>query len=62
MESILGGMTSIDPLTGRTSYGSSIDRLLQGIILYKQGTIKKILITSGSGILLGNEVKKKQLF
>ena len=55
---ILGGMTSVDPLTGRTSYGPSIDRLLQGIILYKQGTIKKILISSGSGILLGNEVKE----
>jgi uncharacterized SAM-binding protein YcdF (DUF218 family) len=55
---ILGGMTSSNQITGITTYSECIDRLLQGIVLYRQGTIKKILITSGSGMVMGKEVKE----
>ena len=51
-------MASQNVFTGKTTFNPSIDRLLQGIILYKQGTIKKIVISSGSGLIFGNEIKE----
>ena len=55
---VLGGMASADPKTGIIRYSSSIDRLLKGIELYKNGTVKKILITGGSGLLYSKGQKE----
>jgi uncharacterized SAM-binding protein YcdF (DUF218 family) len=49
---VLGGMASANPKTGIIKYSASIDRLLKGIELYKNGTIKKIVITGGSGLII----------
>jgi len=55
---VLGGMSSVNLKTGIVQYSSSIDRLLKAIELYKRGTIKKILITGGSGLLLHQQLKE----
>jgi uncharacterized SAM-binding protein YcdF (DUF218 family) len=47
---VLGGsMRYYDNDVHRVVYSSSVDRLLQGIDLYKKGKIKKILLSGGSG-------------
>ena len=55
---VLGGMSSVNPKSGVIQYASSIDRLLKAIELYKRGTIKKIVITGGSGLLLNPKQKE----
>lgn len=50
---ILGGMMSYyDTQTHQIGVNSSIDRLLQGLKLYKKGYAQKILISGGDGSLL----------
>ncbi len=47
---VLGGsMRYYDNQTKRVVYSSSVDRLIQGIDLYKSGKIRKILLSGGSG-------------
>jgi uncharacterized SAM-binding protein YcdF (DUF218 family) len=55
---VLGGMGSENKKTGKFYVGQSIDRVLQAIILYKQGKVDKILITGGSGAIFGQEIKE----
>ena len=55
---VLGGMASVNPKTGVIKYSPSIDRLLKGIELYKNGTIKKVLITGGSGLVISKGQKE----
>lgn len=50
---VLGGMGSTNKETGKLYVGQSIDRILQAIIVYKQGKTDKILITGGSGSVFG---------
>jgi uncharacterized SAM-binding protein YcdF (DUF218 family) len=47
-----GGMVTIDTHYDRMTFRNSVDRILQGVSLYKTGRIKKILISSGSGSLI----------
>jgi uncharacterized SAM-binding protein YcdF (DUF218 family) len=58
---VLGGMVSENILTGKVQFSESIDRLMQAMILYKQGKIKKILITGGSGALLNQGSKEAKV-
>lgn len=55
---VLGGMASQNPKTGALHVGPSIDRLLEAIVLYKQGNVRKILITGGSGAIFSQQQKE----
>ncbi len=55
---VLGGMASINTRTKKMKISESIDRILQAIILYKQGRIRKIVITSGSGNVFNQKEKE----
>ena len=55
---VLGGMASENIENGKMYIGQSIDRILQAIILYKQGKIDTILITGGSGMVLDQSMKE----
>jgi uncharacterized SAM-binding protein YcdF (DUF218 family) len=44
---VLGGMTSYDRTTQQGYFNISSDRFIQTALLYKQGHIKKILVTGG---------------
>jgi uncharacterized SAM-binding protein YcdF (DUF218 family) len=46
-----GGMIQIDKDFNRLIYRNNLDRILQAIDLYKEGRIKKILISSAAGTL-----------
>ncbi len=54
-------MVSENIFTGKVQFSESIDRLMQAIILYKHDKIKKIVITSGSSILLNQRVKEADI-
>ncbi len=49
---VLGGMMSYDPKLKRVQFDRGSDRLFQGLNLYHEGRIKKILVVGGSGSLL----------
>jgi uncharacterized SAM-binding protein YcdF (DUF218 family) len=48
---VLGGMLSYDMRNDRVQFHRQGDRLFQAIRLYRQGRIRKILVTSGNGFL-----------
>jgi len=48
---ILSGFMSLDKENGSLSFGEAADRLTEGLILYRTGRIKTILISGGSGSL-----------
>ena len=41
------------------SFGESVDRLMEGLMLYRNGKIKKIIISGGSGYLIKDERESK---
>jgi uncharacterized SAM-binding protein YcdF (DUF218 family) len=49
---VLGGFMSIDKTNNSYSFGEGADRLTEGLILYKRGSIKKIILSGGSGSLV----------
>ncbi len=49
---VLGGMIEYDPTFVRPQFNRAVDRLMQAINLYKDGKIKRILISGGSGSIL----------
>jgi uncharacterized SAM-binding protein YcdF (DUF218 family) len=53
---VLGGFASYDTLSHNLKLSESGDRIWQTISLYKAGTIKKILISGGTGSLLHRKV------
>lgn len=55
---VLSGMGTTNIKTGKLYVGQSIDRILQAIIVYKQGKTEKILITGGSGSVFGQDRKE----
>lgn len=55
---VLGGMSEWDEDFDRLIFAGSTDRLIQAIDLYKQGIIKKILISSGSGSVIYTEERE----
>ncbi len=46
-----GGMVQIDKGLNRIIFRTNTDRILQALALYKEGRIKKIMVSSGSGTL-----------
>lgn len=58
---VLSGMVSYDTDFSRINFHGSIDRLLQALVLYKEGYIEKILITGGSGSILYDELDEAQI-
>jgi uncharacterized SAM-binding protein YcdF (DUF218 family) len=58
---LLGGaMRYYNSEMDRVVYGSSADRFIQCMSLYKKGKIKKILISGGSGLLLQQQYKEAE--
>ena len=57
---LLGGFSSINT-NQQIAFTSAADRILQTILLYRQGVIKKILISSGSANLFEQGVKEADL-
>lgn len=55
---VLGGFSTRDLNTGKTSFFESSDRFLQTLKLYHEGKIKKILISSGSASVMNQKVKE----
>ncbi len=53
-----GGMASFDQKHQRINFDRSTDRLLQALDLYHKGYIDKIVISSGSGSLLNQDIKE----
>lgn len=49
---ILGGFMSTDKANKSYSFGEGADRLTEGLILYKSGFVKKIILSGGSGSLV----------
>ena len=49
---ILSGFMGKDDVYNSLSFGSGADRLTEGLMLYKKGKIKKIIISGGSGSLV----------
>lgn len=49
---ILGGFMSVDKTNNSYSFGEGADRLTEGLILYKRGFVKKIILSGGSGSLV----------
>ncbi|WP_316809079.1 YdcF family protein [Pedobacter agri] len=58
---VLGGYSGYNERNKKIEFGSSGDRLFQAIDLYKQGRIKKILLSSGSANLLDTTQKEADL-
>lgn len=56
-----GAMRYYNSTMDRPVYGTSIDRFIQCIDLYKEGKIKKILIAGGSGLLLTQQYKESDI-
>ena len=54
----MGGVLAYNEEKGRTQFLRGADRLFQAIDLYKQGKIKKIIFTGGSGLVLNPEFKE----
>lgn len=48
---VLGGLSFWDNQLKRVQFSKSSDRLMQGLLLYKKGIGKKIIISGGSGSL-----------
>ncbi|WP_276359026.1 ElyC/SanA/YdcF family protein [Daejeonella sp. H1SJ63] len=49
---ILSGFMGKDDIYNTLSFGTGADRLTEGLMLYKKGRIKKIIISGGSGSLI----------
>lgn len=49
---VLGGFMSIDKTNNSYSFGEGADKLTEGLILYKRGSIKKIILSGGVAVLL----------
>ena len=56
-----GGMVTIDAPSQRMTFRNNMDRLMQSILLYKQGKIKKMLFSSGSGSLVYRDMRESAL-
>jgi uncharacterized SAM-binding protein YcdF (DUF218 family) len=55
---VLGGMSVYDYEYDRAQFYRGVDRLIQGVELYRRGIIKKMIFTGGSGRILHPEMKE----
>ena len=59
---LLGGMMNgYDKEMERINFHGGVDRLMQTLMLYKAGKIKKIVITSGAGTIVNRDVLEAQV-
>ena len=58
---VLGGIASYDVQLDRVQINRSADRLMQAVRLFREGKIKMILFTGGSGSILHQDVKEGEL-
>lgn len=58
---VLGGMSSYDSDMKKLQFNQGSDRLMQAVKLYKNGTIRKIIISGGSGSIVHEEVREAPL-
>ncbi len=56
-----GGINMYDEELQRPMYSQSVDRILQTIGLYKEGKIKKILVSGGSGLVLNQSFSESDV-
>lgn len=56
-----GGINMYDEELQRPMYSQSVDRILQTIGLYKEGKIKKILVSGGSGLVLNQNFSESDV-
>lgn len=57
---VLGGYSefSVYPIHDRLNVSFAANRLLDAVVLYKKGHIKKILLTGGDGKLIGDKINE----
>lgn len=55
---VLGGITSDKEPRDRVHTSGAADRILHAVQLYRQGKIKKILVSGGTGKIIADEVKE----
>jgi uncharacterized SAM-binding protein YcdF (DUF218 family) len=58
---VLGGMIAYDPTLIRPQFSRAVDRLIQAVTLYKDGKIRKIFLSGGSGSILEKDVLEAQI-
>lgn len=58
---VLGGMIAYDPTLIRPQFSRAVDRLMQAVVLYKDGKIRKIFLSGGSGSILEKDVLEAQI-
>jgi len=58
---VLGGFSGLNKRNNEIAFNGASDRLFQAIALYKKGTVKQILLSSGSANLINKEVKEADL-
>ena len=56
-----GGMVDIDNNNDRLIFRDNTDRILQAILLYQQGVVKKVIVSGGPGSLVFNDVIEAKL-
>lgn len=58
---VLGGMIAYDPTLIRPQFSRAVDRLMQAVTLYKDGKIRIIFLSGGSGSILEKDVLEAQI-
>ncbi|MEE2700411.1 MAG: YdcF family protein [Bacteroidota bacterium] len=58
MAIVLGGVSGFDSNYNMLEFNASSDRILHAIKLYQQGVVKKILISGGTGLISGLDVRE----
>lgn len=58
---VLGGMIAYDPTLVRPQFSRAVDRLMQAVTLYRDGKIRKIFISGGSGSILEKDVLEAKI-
>lgn len=55
---ILGGISDFDGNYNMLEFNESSDRIIHAIKLYKQGFVKKILLSGGTGTMIGLDIRE----
>ncbi len=59
---VLGGNTiSYNSLLSKITFNYNVDRLMQAVVLYKEGKIKHILVTGSAGNIIYRDIKEGNL-
>lgn len=55
---VLGGISDFDGNYNMLEFNESSDRIMHAIKLYKQGFVKKILLSGGTGTMIGLDIRE----